>query len=171
MVIFPAALPDQSYVPRMRHNHVMAQLGQLPADPRRMRPGFRSHQAARHSAEHLLDRLPGGRQLLFDHHFARFIQHAVVGESISQVHADRQLLLFENLLPSGYHSAILFHKPVTFPLRLERVDPWERIASRWSLAFSSHLRNGGVIGMYGPPQSCKRKMINGSWSAPMYSAF
>src|ERR1700675_257959 len=24
--------------------------------------------------------------------------------------------------------------------------------------------------MYGPPQSCKRKMINGSWSAPMYSA-
>jgi hypothetical protein len=28
-----------------------------------------------------------------------------------------------------------------------------------------------LIGMYGPPQSCKRKMKNGSWSAPMYSAF
>jgi hypothetical protein len=26
-------------------------------------------------------------------------------------------------------------------------------------------------GMYGPPQSCKRKTKNGSWSAPMYSAF
>jgi hypothetical protein len=25
--------------------------------------------------------------------------------------------------------------------------------------------------MYGPPQSCKRKKKNGSWSAPMYSAF
>src|SRR6266851_9037560 len=25
--------------------------------------------------------------------------------------------------------------------------------------------------MYGPPQSCKRKTKNGSWSAPMYSAF
>ncbi len=29
----------------------------------------------------------------------------------------------------------------------------------------------GVIGMYGPPQSCKRKTKDGSWSAPMYSAF
>ena len=28
-----------------------------------------------------------------------------------------------------------------------------------------------LIGMYGPPQSCKRKTKNGSWSAPMYSAF
>src|ERR1700688_1150957 len=28
----------------------------------------------------------------------------------------------------------------------------------------------GVIGMYGPPQRCKRKTNDGSWSAPMYSA-
>jgi hypothetical protein len=28
-----------------------------------------------------------------------------------------------------------------------------------------------LTGMYGPPQSCKRKTKNGSWSAPMYSAF
>jgi hypothetical protein len=27
-----------------------------------------------------------------------------------------------------------------------------------------------LLGMYGPPQCCKRKMNNGSWSAPMYSA-
>src|ERR1700730_19239426 len=27
-----------------------------------------------------------------------------------------------------------------------------------------------LIGMYGPPQSCKRKTKDGSWSAPMYSA-
>src|SRR6202790_2486848 len=27
-----------------------------------------------------------------------------------------------------------------------------------------------LIGMYGPPQSCKRKTNNGIWSAPMYSA-
>src|ERR1035437_367249 len=27
-----------------------------------------------------------------------------------------------------------------------------------------------IIGMYGPPQSCKRKTKNGRWSAPMYSA-
>ena len=29
---------------------------------------------------------------LLDHHFARFVQNAVIGESISQVHSDRQLL-------------------------------------------------------------------------------
>jgi hypothetical protein len=28
----------------------------------------------------------------------------------------------------------------------------------------------GILRMYGPPQSCKRKTKNGSWSAPMYSA-
>ncbi len=28
-----------------------------------------------------------------------------------------------------------------------------------------------LTGMYGPTQSCKRKTKNGSWSAPMYSAF
>ena len=37
------------------------------------------------------------------------------------------------------HGAILFHKPVSFPLRLKRVNRWERIASRWRPAFSSHL--------------------------------
>jgi hypothetical protein len=31
--------------------------------------------------------------------------------------------------------------PVSFPLRLERVIHWERIASRWRPAFSSHLVN------------------------------
>src|SRR5579864_9667872 len=101
----------------------MAQLSQLPADPGRMRSSFQSHATAWHSAEHLFHRLPGRRQLLLHH-------------------SDRQLLLFENLLPSRCHSAILFHKLVSFPLRLERVDHWERIASRWRPAFSSHLRNG-----------------------------
>jgi hypothetical protein len=82
---------------------------------------------------------------LFDYHFARFIKHAVVGESISQVHSDGQLFPLENLLPLVRHSDILFHKPVSFPLRLERVDPWERIASRWRPAFSSYLINS-VLG-------------------------
>jgi hypothetical protein len=79
------------------------------------------------------------RQFLFDHHFARFVQHTVVGELIFQVHADRQLVLVENLLPLRCHGAILFHKPVSFALRLERVNRWERIASRRRPAFSSHL--------------------------------
>jgi hypothetical protein len=40
---------------------------------------------------------------------------------------------------------------------------------RWVLHRPVEL--AGIIGMYGPPQSCKRKAKNGSWSAPMYSAF
>src|SRR6202521_1893564 len=42
--------------------------------------------------------------------------------------------------------------------------PPERVAK-------SNSRETGIIGMYGPPQSCKRKMSNGIWSALMYSAF
>jgi hypothetical protein len=33
------------------------------------------------------------------------------------------------------------------------------------------LPRNGLLRMYGPPQSSKRKTKNGSWSAPMYSAF
>src|ERR1700752_4439890 len=37
-VIFSTALPDQPHVPRMRHDHFMSQLGQLPSDPREWAP-------------------------------------------------------------------------------------------------------------------------------------
>ena len=63
-IIFSAAFPDQPHVPRMRHDHFMSQLGQLPADPRRMRPGLQRDSAARHSAEHLLHPCFRRRQLL-----------------------------------------------------------------------------------------------------------
>ena len=36
-------------------------------------------------------------------------------------------------------------------------------------AYPQRPRNG-IIGMYGPPQRCKRKTNDGSWSALMYSA-
>ena len=60
---------------------------------------------------------------------------------------NRQLGLVENLVSVCRHGAILFHKPVSFPLRLERVDPWERIASRRRPAFS-HL-GSPLRGMWG----------------------
>jgi hypothetical protein len=41
-------------------------------------------------------------------------------------------------------------RPVSFPLRLERVNRWERIASRRRPAFSSHLINGIVVLTYTP---------------------
>src|ERR1700730_5813963 len=107
-----------------------------------MSSSFQCHSTARYSTEYLLDPLLRRRHLLFDHHFACFVQNAVIGEPIAQVHSDRQLLLVENLLPLRCHGVILFHKPASFALRLERVNPWERIASRRRPAFSSHLGNG-----------------------------
>ncbi|MDQ1389946.1 MAG: hypothetical protein QOF56_3400 [Acidobacteriaceae bacterium] len=50
--------------------------------------------------------------------------------SVSQVQTDGQLGLFENLVSICRHGAILFHKPASFALRLNRVNRWERIASR-----------------------------------------
>ena len=34
-----------------------------------------------------------------------------------------------------------------------------------------HCLMSTIIGMYGPPQNCKRKIKMTVWSAPMYSAF
>jgi hypothetical protein len=71
-------------------------------------------------------------------HVSHLIQNAVVAGSIPQVQIDGQLGLLQNPLPSHRHSAILLHKPVSFALRLERVNPWERIASRRRPAFSNN---------------------------------
>ena len=51
---FSTTLPDQSHVPRMRHDHFMSQLGQLPAYPGRMRPGFQRDPAARNFIRQIL---------------------------------------------------------------------------------------------------------------------
>jgi hypothetical protein len=64
-----------------------------------MRSRLHSHSTARHSTEDLLNPLLGRGHLLFDHHFARFVQHTVVRVSIAQIHSNRQLLLVKNLLP------------------------------------------------------------------------
>src|SRR5216684_9161262 len=45
-------------------------------------------------------------------------------------------------------TVVIFFMPVSFSLRHERVDPWERIASRWRPVFSSHLVNA-VTGKVG----------------------
>ena len=55
LIVFSATLADQSHVARMGHDHFMSQLGQLPADPRGMRPGFQRDPAARNPAENFLD--------------------------------------------------------------------------------------------------------------------
>jgi hypothetical protein len=55
--------------------------------------------------------------------------------------------------------------------KLSKLDPVfiDRCDARGVMQNSSHLVRP-LIGMYGPPQSCKRKTKHGRWSAPMYSA-
>src|SRR5208282_6380931 len=50
-----------------------------------------------------------------------------------------ELVSFENHVSLCPNSASLFHCRSPFLVRFERVDPWERIASRGRPAFSSHL--------------------------------
>ena len=58
---------------------------------------------------------------------------------------------FENHVSIYPNGASLFHSRSPFLLRLERVDHWERIASRGRPAFSSHLcsRETGYLSGFG----------------------
>src|SRR5580704_1616609 len=95
-------------------------------------------QTPRYLSKCLLDRFWCRRYFLFQNDFACFIQNTVERPAVSQIQSNRELVLFENLHPLYRHSANLHCRS---PLRLERVVHWERIASRWRPAFSSHLIN------------------------------
>src|ERR1700691_3484568 len=97
-------------------------------------------EASRYLSKRLLHRFRCRRYLLFQNDFACFIQNTVERPTISQIHTDGLLLLMQNFVPPYLHSANLLHRWSPF-LRLERVVHWERIASRWRPAFSSHLIN------------------------------
>src|SRR5260370_544678 len=80
-----------------------------------------------------------GEIFLFQNDFARFIQNAVARPAIAEVQTNRELVSFENHVFIYPNSASVLHSRSPFLLRLERVDHWERIASRGRPAFSSHL--------------------------------
>src|SRR5258706_8930009 len=98
-------------------------------------------ETSRYLSKGLLHRLLSRRQFLLQNDLACFIQNTVERPAISQIQSDRQLLLLEKFALQCLYSASLLHKLVSFALRLERVDHWERIASRRRPAFSSHLRS------------------------------
>src|SRR5580658_10092559 len=103
--------------------------------------GLQCDATLRYFSKGSLHRFRCRRQLLFQNDLGCFIQNTVERPAISQIQTNRQLLLLENFALECLHSVSLFHKPVSFSLRFERVDHWERIASRWRPAFSSHLIN------------------------------
>jgi hypothetical protein len=111
--------------------------------PEFLRPGLQRDSTARDSAERLLHRRFGRRQFLLDQHFARLVEHAVVAESIAQIHADSQFLRADISLPRHGHSAIVFHKPVSFPCALSASTLGAyRIPSETGLLIPSDKREG-----------------------------
>src|SRR5271169_5552747 len=102
----------------------------------------------------LLHRFRCHRHFLFQKDFARFIQNAVARPAIAEVHTNRELVSFENHVSIYMNSASLFHSRSPF-LCLEHVEHWERIASRWRPAFSSHLS----FRAYGPRNLMKMAQL------------
>src|SRR5215469_6039036 len=88
------------------------------------------HETSRYPFKCLLHRFRCRRNFLFQNDFACFIQNTVERPAIAEVHTNRQLVPFENHVSIYPNSASLFHSRSPFLLRLERVEHWERIASR-----------------------------------------
>src|ERR1700757_1004855 len=110
-----------------------------------MCPRLHGDETLRYLRKCLLHRFRCRRYFLFQYDFPRFIQNAVTRPVIAKVHTNRELVSFENQVSIYPNSASLFHSRSPFLLRLERVDHWERIASRRRPAFSSHLVNAEIV--------------------------
>ena len=84
-IIAPSTLPDQAHVARMSHHHLLSQLAQPPAYPRRMHSRFQRHPAARHSPEQFSHCVRSRADLWFHSHFPGRVQDAVPARPISQI--------------------------------------------------------------------------------------
>src|SRR5712692_6020223 len=111
----------------MSHDHFVAQLGQLPAYPRGMGPGFQCSSTARDSAEDFVDALRRRRQAVFQNHIACLIQDAAMACSVSQIQTDGQLELPKNLVATHRRSANLLHRGSPF----SRASSTSTIGSVW----------------------------------------
>src|SRR5207248_8262210 len=139
-IVLTPALPDQTHVARMRHDHFMAQPAQQPAHPGRMHAGLQRDAAARHGSECRWQSLGRGGNSLFQHDTPRLIQNAVAARAIPQVQTDGQLLLrkIPALLPGCSANLLHCRSPLSLVLQSTSIT-WERTASRRRPAFSSHL--------------------------------
>src|SRR6478736_1642777 len=139
-IVFLAALRDQPYLARIRHDHFMPQLAEQATDPGRMRPDFQCDPTARQRAEHLAHSLGSCPDSLLQPYLARFIQHPIPAPAITQVQPDGQLLRGKILRLPGCYGANLLpcRSPLSLALSSASIT-WEPTASRRRPAFSSHL--------------------------------
>jgi hypothetical protein len=108
-IVFALAFRDQPHLARIRHDHRVPQLAQMPAHPGRMRPHLDHHPASHQRAEALVQPVPGGGKPTLGNHLAALVQHAVATRSIAQIHADRQLAAQLRLALTYLPGVTLFH--------------------------------------------------------------
>ena len=88
-----------------------------------MHPRLQRYPAARHGPEYLSHRFRSRAQLLFQQHFARFVQQAVPTRSIAQIQTDGQLLVEKNSSSLVATAVLIFFiAGLLFILRFEHVD-------------------------------------------------
>src|SRR5208282_1091253 len=110
-------------------------------------------ETLRYFSKRLLHRFRCRRYFLLQKDFACFVQNTVERPTISQIHTDAQLLLFENFATKCLHSANLLHRRSPF-LCFEHVFHWQRIASRQE------------TGLLIPSDKRSRNRRSGYWNEP-----
>src|SRR5271166_397829 len=110
-----------------------------------MCPSLQGDETPRYLCKCFFHRFRCRGHFLFQNDFPRFIPNAVARPLIAEVQTNRELLPFENHVSIYPNNASLLHSRSPFLLRHERVEHWERIASRGRPAFSSHLVNRVLV--------------------------
>src|ERR1700680_4439703 len=126
-----------------------------------MGPRLQGDETLRYLRKCLLHRFRCHRHFLLQKDFSRFIQNAVARPVIAKVQTNRELVSFENRVLIYPNGASLFHSRSPFLLRHERVEHWERIASRGRPAFSSHLISPDcVFDASLVPETCLERFVD-----------
>src|SRR6266481_9035270 len=126
--------------------------------------GLQGDETSRYLSKCLFYRFRRRRHFLFQNDFSCFIQNTVERTAISQIHTDRPIVSFCSLkisLPNTCTVLIFFIAGLL--LCLEHVEHWERIASRWRPAFSSHLVSSIKV-------EVNKKHLSNGWPFPCFAA-
>src|ERR1700687_3485485 len=113
-IIFSIALGNQLHLLRVRHDHFVSQLGELPAYPGGMCSCLQCDETSRYLSKGLFHRFRCRWQFLFHNDLACFIQNTVERPAISEVQTHGELVSFENHVSIYLNSASLFHSRSPF---------------------------------------------------------
>ena len=91
LIALPITVRDRTQLPDVGHDHIMAKLLQLLADPDRVGSRFHRHARMLNICKPLLDRLRRGSKTGAIDHFAVLVESAVMAPNIAKVNANCHL--------------------------------------------------------------------------------